>query len=300
MFISVLFFIFIRVDNTALQIVIRILLIPVIAGVSYEVLRWAGRTDSKYADALSKPGLWLQRLTTKEPDAKMIEVAIQAVEAIFDWKAFLNEYYQDSENPEADMEASEAELAISANLIIDEKKDSRSLHPEEITINRYDQAGDEEDDLELVEPIESVEHIDEPVYEQETFASAYEKLEESQKDIPEDITPVKSKKRKPRSTKKVEITAEEPVIENSIAEEVKADDSIQEEQATVEQSVHEEQEIKTTKPRKRRSKKEQPIDANTDLVEASSIEEMNTASNNTDAANTEEEVPVFKQRNSKK
>ena len=55
MFISIIFFIFIRVDNTILQLVIRLLLIPVIAGVSYEVLRWAGRSDNAFINVISKP-----------------------------------------------------------------------------------------------------------------------------------------------------------------------------------------------------------------------------------------------------
>ncbi|MDD3239014.1 MAG: DUF1385 domain-containing protein [Lachnospira sp.] len=131
MFISILFFIFIRVDNAALQVVIRILLIPVIAGVSYEVIRWAGKNDNKWVDILSKPGMWLQGLTTREPDMDMIEVAIKAVEEVFDWKVFLEEYYADSENPEAEKEAVAAELALSASLVINTKKETRTIKTEE-------------------------------------------------------------------------------------------------------------------------------------------------------------------------
>ena len=117
MFISVVFFIFIRVDNTALQIVIRLLLVPVIAGVSYEFIRWAGKNDNSFTMVLSKPGMWLQKLTTREPDEDMVEVAIKAVEEVFDWKAFLEEYYAHSPNPEADMLASEAKLAMDGELL---------------------------------------------------------------------------------------------------------------------------------------------------------------------------------------
>lgn len=117
MFISIVFFIFIRVDNTALQVVIRLLLVPVIAGVSYEFIRWAGKNDNGFTVVLSKPGMWLQRLTTREPDEEMVEVAIKAVEEVFDWKAFLEEYYAHSPNPEADMLASEAKLAMDGELI---------------------------------------------------------------------------------------------------------------------------------------------------------------------------------------
>ena len=89
MIISIIFFIFIRVENTLLRFVLRLLLIPVIAGVSYEFIRLAGRSENVIVNLLSKPGLWLQALTTREPDASMIEVAMASVEAVFDWEAFL-------------------------------------------------------------------------------------------------------------------------------------------------------------------------------------------------------------------
>jgi hypothetical protein len=99
MFISIIFFIFIRVDNTGLQVLIRLLLIPVIAGVSYEILRAAGKNDeNKFLDIVSRPGLWMQKLTTKEPDRRMVEVAIRAVEAVFDWREFVTEYNKNDEN----------------------------------------------------------------------------------------------------------------------------------------------------------------------------------------------------------
>ena len=91
MFISVLFFMIIRVDNVALRMSLRILLVPVIAGVSYEFIRLAGRSDNAFVNLLSKPGMWMQGLTTKEPEDDMIEVAIKSVEAVFDWKAYQNE-----------------------------------------------------------------------------------------------------------------------------------------------------------------------------------------------------------------
>ncbi len=87
--ISIIFFLFIRMDSPALRVLVRILLIPVIAGVSYEFIRLAGRSENKIVEILSKPGLWLQNLTTREPDDDMIEVAIASVEAVFDWKAYI-------------------------------------------------------------------------------------------------------------------------------------------------------------------------------------------------------------------
>ncbi len=89
MVISVIFFLFIRVDSPVLRVLYRILLVPVIAGVSYEFIRLAGKSDSFIMRILSLPGKGMQKLTTKEPDDDMIEVAIAAVEAVFDWRAFL-------------------------------------------------------------------------------------------------------------------------------------------------------------------------------------------------------------------
>lgn len=91
MLISILFFMFIRVDSGLLRVALRIVLIPVIAGVSYEFIRLAGRSDNAVVNLLSKPGLLLQRLTTKEPDEEMIEVGIASVEAVFDWNAYVAE-----------------------------------------------------------------------------------------------------------------------------------------------------------------------------------------------------------------
>lgn len=92
MFVSVIFFIFIHMDNPVLQVVVRLLLVPVIAGVSYEIIRWAGRHDNVFVNIISKPGLLMQKLSTKEPTDDMIEVAIEAVEAVFDWQDFLARY----------------------------------------------------------------------------------------------------------------------------------------------------------------------------------------------------------------
>jgi len=89
--ISVFVFMFISFDNMWLKLLARLLLIPVIAGISYEFLRLAGRSESKFVEILSKPGLWVQNLTVKEPDDAMIEVGIASVEAVFDWKEFQSE-----------------------------------------------------------------------------------------------------------------------------------------------------------------------------------------------------------------
>lgn len=93
MLISCVLFFFINVQNPLLRLGLRLCLIPVIAGISYEMIRLAGRHDNFITRLMSKPGLALQRLTTKEPDRDMAEVAIRAVEAVFDWKAFLKDNY---------------------------------------------------------------------------------------------------------------------------------------------------------------------------------------------------------------
>ena len=91
MLISIVFFLFIRVDNRILQLLLRLVSIPVIAGVSYEFIRLAGRSDHMLVNLFSKPGLLLQRITTREPDDSMIEVGIASVEAVFDWKSYVKE-----------------------------------------------------------------------------------------------------------------------------------------------------------------------------------------------------------------
>ena len=93
MVVSIPLFALIHVNTAFWRIVLRLALLPVIAGVSYEFIRLAGMSESKLVNFLSKPGMAMQRLTTKEPDDAMIEVAIASVEAVFDWKKFENEQF---------------------------------------------------------------------------------------------------------------------------------------------------------------------------------------------------------------
>ena len=109
MIVSVVLFIFIRVDNPLLRLVLRLLLIPVIAGISYEFIRLAGRSENPLVKLLSAPGLLLQKLTTKEPTEDMIEVAIKSVEAVFDWRDFLGENFDYEEYKKAPVEQKEEE-----------------------------------------------------------------------------------------------------------------------------------------------------------------------------------------------
>ena len=91
--IGIILLFIVRAESPLMRVVIRIALLPVIAGISYEVLKLAGRSEDKFVNLLSKPGLAIQKLTTKEPDDSMIEVAIQAVEAVFDWRKYEEENF---------------------------------------------------------------------------------------------------------------------------------------------------------------------------------------------------------------
>ena len=93
MLVSIVLFFFIQVDNVAEKVFLRILLMPVVAGISYEIIRLAGRTDNIFIKILSAPGMWIQRMTTREPDESMAEVAIASVEAVFDWKKYLQDTF---------------------------------------------------------------------------------------------------------------------------------------------------------------------------------------------------------------
>ena len=97
MVVSIIFFVFIDVTSPVLRVAIRLMLIPIIAGVSYELIKLAGKSDSKFVQVISYPGMLMQKLTTKEPDAEMVEVAIAAVEAVFDWDTFIHEELEEVE-----------------------------------------------------------------------------------------------------------------------------------------------------------------------------------------------------------
>ena len=94
--ISILLLLVVRVESPVMRVFVRIALLPVIAGISYEILRLAGRSENPLINLLSKPGLAIQKMTTKEPDDGMIEVAIEAVEAVFDWRAYEEENFHTS------------------------------------------------------------------------------------------------------------------------------------------------------------------------------------------------------------
>lgn len=88
-----LHFIFVLVPGYWVRLFGRLLMVPIVSGISFEIIQWAGRSDNKIADFFSKPGMAMQKLTTKEPTEDMVEVAIKAVEAVFDWRSYLKEEF---------------------------------------------------------------------------------------------------------------------------------------------------------------------------------------------------------------
>ncbi len=93
MVVSIIFFTLIDTPNRIMRVLLRIILVPLIAGVAYEFIRLAGRSNNPVVQSLSLPGLMMQKLTTAEPDDDMIKVGIASVEAVFDWKSYLKENF---------------------------------------------------------------------------------------------------------------------------------------------------------------------------------------------------------------
>ena len=154
MFVSILFFMFIVVGNMWLRMALRILLIPVIAGLSYEFIRYAGGHDNAVVNVLSKPGLMLQGLTTAEPEDDMIEVAIASVEAVFDWETFISqteESHIDESELQAESESqaeSDPETAATVESAEEEPlQEILSADGEDIEIVSIDESDEEEDEI---------------------------------------------------------------------------------------------------------------------------------------------------------
>ncbi|WP_082812220.1 DUF1385 domain-containing protein [Clostridium sp. Marseille-P299] len=180
MFISIIFFMFIRVEAPWLRLLLRLILVPVIAGVSYEFLKLAGRSDSKIVDILSKPGLWMQKLTTKEPDDKMIEVAIQSVEAVFDWRAYLEENapkksVRNKKNKKNNKNKTEEKSAVTKKASTKEtltKETNKTTDSNQQTLNKNDL----EDELESLDMILDDTEIDSSVLAKQKQDSLKEKV----------------------------------------------------------------------------------------------------------------------------
>lgn len=125
MVITIILFFFIRVESPVLKVLIRLAMIPVISGISYEFLRLAGKYDNFFTRLISAPGLWLQSLTTREPDKEMCEVAIKAVEAVFDWRAYLKENFGYEEETDESDEKEEKEPSAASTPKTEENLDDK-------------------------------------------------------------------------------------------------------------------------------------------------------------------------------
>lgn len=150
MFVSIILFFFITVTNPVYRVVLRIALIPVVAGISYELIRFAGKHDNVLVRILSAPGMLLQRLTTREPSEEMVEVAIQSVEAVFDWREYLKENFNYDVAAE---EAAEAEAKARAQAEDEEEAAERTDRERAETAERAEVA--EHADRERTEAAES-------------------------------------------------------------------------------------------------------------------------------------------------
>ena len=114
-----------------------------IAGISYEIIRLAGRSDNIFVRILSAPGMMLQKLTTKEPDEDMVQVAIASVEAIFDWKAYLKDTF-----------GYEIDDSWLRDTPFEDDEDEEEDREEE---SRIEEDGEEEDGIEETDKNETVE-----------------------------------------------------------------------------------------------------------------------------------------------
>lgn len=131
MFVSILFFMFIVVGNMWLRMILRLLLVPVIAGVAYEFIRFAGSHDNEVINVLSKPGLWLQSLTTAEPTDDMIEVAIASVDAVFDWREFISHIDEPEKNEDIDIEVTELSDTVTGDATKVSMTTTTNIHTKE-------------------------------------------------------------------------------------------------------------------------------------------------------------------------
>ena len=133
MIISIIVFMFVTADSKVIRLVLRLVLIPVIAGVSYEFLRLAGNHDNMIISILSKPGLLLQGMTTREPDASMAEVAIAAVEAVFDWRGYLRENFADwkEDSQKSKANVNDIEETVSESVIEEDETNEPPISTDE-------------------------------------------------------------------------------------------------------------------------------------------------------------------------
>lgn len=243
MVITIILFFFIRIENgwdigfivipaKLLKVGLRLLMIPVIAGISYEFLRLAGKYDNWFTRVISAPGMLLQSLTTREPDKEMAEVAIRAVEAVFDWKAYLKEnfnYVDDDEeenNETSEEENTSAEPSIEADAEVEDPEKTKVLDTEEV-----EKALDESnsDDSNTVETITSDdekqdENQDENQEVQETVNETQDSENVSQEETEEQTEEIVSE----QATDTVEIQPEDLVKEEAVDDDEDEEDDDEE------------------------------------------------------------------------
>ena len=236
MLISVVLFFFIRVDNMALKVLIRILLIPVIAGIAYEIIRLAGRSDNWLVRMISAPGLWLQGLTTKEPDEGMVEVAIKAVEAVFDWRAYLRENFGYEDAQEAE-QADERDAAAEYAAAEQEQVRPERIQIEPMRIEQIQKDAAEEAQVRR-EALREERKLREPVRREGVREEALQEEQAEEGKIRRETALKESKPAEPVRRKRVR---KEPVQEGQVPEE-----ALQEER-------------KPTEPVRRRRVQEEPV-----------------------------------------
>lgn len=204
MLISVVFFLVVRVETLWLRFVVRILFVPVIAGVSYEFIRLAGSTESKIIGVLSKPGLWLQGMTTKEPDDDMILVAVASVEAVFDWQAYLDENFGENSAQKQGKKS--------------KKEEKKQAAPEVVP-----EIAAAEASAELKTPAKRG-RKKEVVAEEAPVAVPLIAEEAKTEAVPAEEVPVEPKTPAKRGRKKAVVAEEPPVVEAPVAEEAKKEE----------------------------------------------------------------------------
>lgn len=169
MVISIILFFFIRVDVVWLRLILRIALVPVIAGIAYEILRLAGKFDNWFIDLISAPGVALQLLTTREPDEDMVEVAIKSIEAVYDWKAYLKENFEYDSSEEGWLD--------------DDEDDEDVIPPERMHVNTSILPQIEEPDKETSDDLDA--SADEDEKESEITEDAVGELPEEEGEVAE-------------------------------------------------------------------------------------------------------------------
>ena len=147
MVISIIVFAFIKFDNTVLRFVSRIILIPIVAGIAYEFIRLAGRTENKVVAFLSRPGMALQKLTTREPDDSMIECAIASVEAVFDWRAFQDDLKAEEEAKRKENETLKNEKRLKREEEIRRRMEAKGITVEELSEEKIREIDEKADRL---------------------------------------------------------------------------------------------------------------------------------------------------------